>query len=220
MNVLHGVSLDVHPGEIVVLVGPNGAGKSTLVRTISGLCKPTSGSVVFQGHSIAGADPENITRLGLAHCPEGRMVFQRLTVEENLLTGYLPGRASFAEIVEDSYSRFPILKEKRHQFAGRLSGGQQQMLAIARALAAQPKMLILDEPSLGLSPLMINAVLEAVVELSDQGMTILLIEQNVGYALEIGDHAYVIEHGQVRMEGDTTTLLNSKEIERVYLAAN
>lgn len=147
------------------------------------------------------------------------MIFQRLTVEENLLTGYLPGPKSFAEILDESYARFPILKEKRLQFAGRLSGGQQQMLAVARALAAQPKLLILDEPSLGLSPLMINFVLETVIALSEQGMTILLIEQNVGYALDIGDHAYVIEHGEVRMQGSTEELLNSPEIERIYLAS-
>ena len=212
------MSLDVFPGEIVVLIGPNGAGKSTLVRTISGLLKPSTGSITFDGKAIGGAAPETITRLGLAHCPEGRMVFQRLTVEENLLTGYLPGARSFADVLENSYDRFPVLKEKRHQFAGRLSGGQQQMLAIARALASQPKMLILDEPSLGLSPLMINFVLESVVTLSELGMTILLIEQNVGYALEIGDHAYVIEHGKVRMQGSAEELMASPEIERIYLA--
>ena len=146
------------------------------------------------------------------------MIFQRLSVEENLLTGYLAGPKAFAEILEEAYERFPILKEKRNQLAGRLSGGQQQMLAIARALASQPKMLILDEPSLGLSPLMINFVLESVVALSELGMTVLLIEQNVGYALEISDHAYVIEHGSVRMQGPSEALLASPEIEQIYLA--
>lgn len=215
---MHGISLEVLPGEVVCVIGPNGAGKTTLLNTVSGLLRPSSGAIHFRGEPIAGAKPFLVARRGLGHCPEGRRVFQRLSVEENLATGFIEGRGPSLKILSDEvYALFPVLAERRSSPASRLSGGQQQMLAIGRALMGRPDLLMLDEPSLGLAPLVINQIFEIIIGLAAQGVAILLVEQNVGLALDVADYAYGIENGRVAVSGPAEKMRADPHIVEVYL---
>jgi branched-chain amino acid transport system ATP-binding protein len=218
---LHDISLAVAPGEVVALLGANGAGKSTTLRTISGLLKPTRGDILFHERSIRGRSPDDIIRMGIAHCPEERHVWPEMTVRENLQLGaYIcKDRQEIEQRVEKVVHRFPRLRERFSQLAGTLSGGEQQMLAIGRALMAEPKLLLLDEPSLGLSPRMSEEVLSVVVDLRNQGITIVLVEQNVHNALSVADRAYVFETGRVVAEDTSAALLQSPGVLKAYLGA-
>jgi branched-chain amino acid transport system ATP-binding protein len=218
---LKGVSLSVEKGQIVALIGANGAGKSTLLRSLSGLLAPARGSIMFDGEDIARCSPPQVLKRGIAHCPEGRHVFPDMSVEENLDMGaYL--RRDVGEIAADRariFDEFPRLAERRRQIAGTLSGGEQQMLAIGRALMSEPKLLLLDEPSLGLSPRMAEEVLSVIVELRSQGITILLVEQNVHNALSVADRAYVFETGRIVAHDTSAALLGNPDLLRAYLGA-
>lgn len=214
-----GVSVEVGEAEIVTLIGANGAGKTTTMRTICGLHKPTSGEVVFEGQRIDGLDPERINALGIAMVPEGRRVFPQLTVMENLEMGaYL--RTDHAQLrtdLEEIFQHFPILKERRKQLAGTMSGGQQQMLAMGRALMSGPKVLLLDEPSLGLSPLMTQQIAKIVKQLNAMGRTIVLVEQNARLAFLLAKHAYVMEIGRISMSGLAEDLKDDPKVRETYL---
>jgi branched-chain amino acid transport system ATP-binding protein len=217
---VRGVSLAVRAGEVVALLGANGAGKSTLLRTISGLIRPRAGRVHLAGRAIDRLDPTRIVRLGIAHAPEGRRVFGSLSVADNLRLGAAARRerASLAEERERLLDLFPILRERLHQAAGTLSGGEQQMLALARALMAKPRLLLLDEPSLGLAPLMVRAIFGTLAGLKRDGVTMLLVEQNVAAALELADRAYVLRTGEIRLEGAAAELRADPErIAHAYL---
>ncbi|MFN8622714.1 MAG: ABC transporter ATP-binding protein [Chloroflexota bacterium] len=218
IRALDGVTFRVNEGELVAIIGSNGAGKSTTLRTISGLLRPRSGSITYQGQEISKASTDRIVALGISHCPEGRRVFGRMTVRENLVLGGIqrPSAESETEI-ERMFELFPRLKERMDQPGGTLSGGEQQMLAIARALMSKPKLLILDEPSLGLAPLMVERVFEVVGELKRQGLTILLVEQNVHHALDVADRAYVMETGRITIEGTADALRHDRRVEDAYL---
>jgi branched-chain amino acid transport system ATP-binding protein len=209
----------VRPGELIALIGANGAGKTTTLKTISGLVKARRGEVGFRGADIAGLAPNKIVRQGLSHVPEGRQIFAKMTVWANLeLGGYLlRDREAVKERIANITALFPILGERKDQLAGTLSGGEQQMLAIGRALMGQPKLLLLDEPSLGLAPIMAHRVFKSIARLRDAGMTILLVEQNARAALHISDRAYVMETGKIIMEGPSGELLNHNQIKRAYL---
>ena len=215
---LHGVTLDVWPGEIVALIGSNGAGKSTTLRAISGLIRSEGGSVTFDGHDITNLRGDLIVRLGLAHIPEGRQIFGDQSVLDNLLLGgiTLESRTSH-DLAEQEIRRFPALRERRHQRAGTLSGGEQQMLAIARGLMSRPKMLLMDEPSMGLAPLLVRQVAQTILQLNAQGVTILLVEQMASMALAVADRAYVIQNGVVRLEGSSESVAHNPEVVRLYL---
>ncbi len=219
VQALHGISFSVLPGEVVALIGSNGAGKSTSLRAISGLMAPSAGSIRFKGHSIAGKRADEVLRAGISHCPEERHVWPEMTVEENLqLGGYIVNDPrELAGRVEKGFERFPRLRERRKQLAGTLSGGEQQMLAIARALMSEPELLLLDEPSLGLSPLLAQEVMGAVRELQKHGVTILLVEQNVHNALSVASRAYVLETGRVVASDTAEALLGNKDVLRAYL---
>ncbi|MCQ5364863.1 ABC transporter ATP-binding protein [Anoxybacillus salavatliensis] len=223
IRALHDVSLTVNEGEIVALIGANGAGKTTLLRTISGLLKPTSGKVFFEGEDITGKDAEQVVRKHLVHVPEHRQVFATLTVLDNLYLGAFHHYSkSGARIIEEDIKKvfrlFPILEERKRQLAGTLSGGQQQMLAIARGIMSKPRLLLLDEPTLGLAPIVAKEVLELVRELKREfGTTVLLIEQNVFASLKIADRGYVISHGQIVKSGASRELLSDKEVKEAYL---
>jgi branched-chain amino acid transport system ATP-binding protein len=218
---LFGLSLNVEQGEFVTLLGANGAGKTTTLRTISGLLKPARGRIEFEGRSIAGMPPSAIVKLGISHSPEGRRVWPFMTVEENLLLGgYVHRRQRPPESSADRiYELYPRLYERRRQLAGTLSGGEQQMLAIGRALMSEPKLLILDEPSLGLAPIMIDRTADLIQSIHRSGVTILLVEQNASLALQMSDRAYVIETGRLALEGDSATLLKSDYVQKSYLGA-
>jgi branched-chain amino acid transport system ATP-binding protein len=212
------VSLEVMPGEIVATLGPNGAGKTTLLRTLAGALKPQHGTVVFDGDALTGLTPETVVRRGVALVPEGRHVFPNLTVAENLAVGGI-ARSDHDELRDDLarwLERFPILGERADQFAGTLSGGEQQQLAIARALMARPRLLLLDEPSLGLAPIFVDRIFELIQQLRSEGVTVLLVEQNVHRAIEIADRAYVLSVGSVVASGATSELMED-ELERSYL---
>jgi len=220
IHALKGVSLHVREGEMVALIGANGAGKSTLVNTICGLIKPQKGKIEFQGRAVDGLSAEAIVRLGIALVPEGRQVFSTLSVEANLEMGAFIHRHHGEQIREDMarlFDRFPILDERRYQLAGTLSGGEQQMLAISRALMARPQLLVLDEPSMGLAPLVVKEIFQIIQELKQEGKTILLIEQNARAALQIADRGYVLETGKVVLQGEGTMLLEHREVQRAYL---
>lgn len=220
IHALKGVSLHVREGEMVALIGANGAGKSTLVNTICGLIKPQKGKIEFQGRAVDGLSAEAIVRLGIALVPEGRQVFSTLSVEANLEMGAFIHRHHGEQIREDMarlFDRFPILDERRYQLAGTLSGGEQQMLAISRALMARPRLLVLDEPSMGLAPLVVKEIFQIIQELKQEGKTILLIEQNARAALQISDRGYVLETGKVVLQGEGTMLLEHREVQRAYL---
>ena len=218
---LRGVSLRVETGELVALIGSNGAGKTTTLRTISGLLRPSSGTITFDGTDIARAPTDRIVELGISHCPEGRRIFDSLSVRENLVLGAV-SRSDHAVIATDLemvFGLFPLLKERLRQAGGTLSGGEQQMLAIGRALMSRPRLLLLDEPSLGLAPLMVERIFETIAELKRQGRTILLVEQNVHHALDIADRAYGMETGRMTLDGPAAVLRRNPQVERSYLGA-
>lgn len=219
---LKDIHLEVRPGELVVLLGSNGAGKSTLFRTISGLLRPSAGEVRFEGARLTGLAANAIVRKGVVQCPEGRKLFPELSVEKNLmLGGYVHRRqpSLLEETLEYVYRLFPVLREKRHVPAGSLSGGQQQMVAIGRALMARPKLLLLDEPSLGLAPLVVEQMLEAIREINAGGTMVLLAEQNAYAALQIAHRGYVIEQGRLTVEGTREELMRNEEVRRAYIGA-
>jgi branched-chain amino acid transport system ATP-binding protein len=219
IRALSGISLEVPKGQIVALIGANGAGKSTTLRAISGLVRPTSGSVDFQGASLAGLPSHEIVARGVAQAPEGRGIFLNLSVKENLELGaYLRrDRAAIEADRERAYALFPILKERRDQVSGTLSGGEQQMLAVARALMSRPTLLLLDEPSLGLAPQVVDRIFQVIQEINEAGVSLLLVEQNANMALQVAHHAYVLETGSIVMQGSGRDLLQSPEVRKAYL---
>ena len=217
---LRGVSLEVHKGRVVTVLGANGAGKTTLLKTLSGIMDPEKGTILFEGQEIQGKEPHKVVRSGIVHVPEGREVFPLLTVEENLALGAYT-RSDKAEIARDRdmvFSYFPILAERRKQEAGTLSGGQQQMLAIGRGLMLRPKIMLLDEPSLGLSPILTQEIFAILKRLNqDEGVTMMLVEQNAAVALDLADDGYVLELGRIVMSGNAEKLANSEDIKSFYL---
>ena len=217
---LRSVSLEVAAGEVVTILGANGAGKTTLLRTISGLISPSTGSIHFDGKRLEGVGPDVIVKLGISHCPEGRMLFPQLTVQKNLELGAYVHRRnkSVIETTKDEvYKLFPRLKERVKQAAGTMSGGEQQMLAIGRALMSKPRLLMLDEPSLGLAPLVVMDIMDTLVEVKKLGMAILLVEQNAAESLRIADRGYVLETGKVVMSGTREQLINDERVKQSYL---
>ena len=217
VQALTGISLTVNDGEIVSLIGANGAGKTTTLRTITGLEKAASGSIVFDGHDLTKITPSKIITLKLAHVPEGRHIFPQMTVAENLEMGAYADKTAMAQTMEDVYTRFPRLRERRRQLAGTLSGGEQQMLAVGRALMAKPKMILMDEPSMGLSPLLVQEIFDIIQEVNKAGITILLVEQNAKMALSISNRAYVLETGKISIEGDAAQLMDDPRVKKAYL---
>jgi branched-chain amino acid transport system ATP-binding protein len=216
---LFGVSLDVRAGEAVAVIGPNGAGKTTLLRAISKLIAPTTGSIVFQNESLAQVAAHEIVSRGIAHVPENRRLFPRLTVEENLRMGSysLNSRKHFAERLAYVFSLFPRLQERRQQVAGTLSGGEQQMCAIGRALMSGPKLLLLDEPSAGLAPVVVQSIFELMRRICAEGYTVLIVEQNIRQVLKVVNRAYLLEAGRIVLTGSSSELMESKELQKVYL---
>jgi len=221
VEALKGVSLEVRAGEVVVLIGGNGAGKSTLIRSVAGLVRCKSGSIVFDGWPCTGLRPHDAARMGIGHSPEGRLVFGDQSVRDNLVLGAFSrdDPHGVAEDIETSFRMFPRLRQRQHQLAGTLSGGEQQMLAIARALMCRPRLLLLDEPSLGLAPLVVREVFDVIKELKGRGMTILLVEQMANLALDVADRAYVLETGRITMDGSGPALLKDPRVRAAYLGA-
>lgn len=219
IEALCGISLEVRQGEVVAIVGHNGAGKSTLLKTISGLIQPTSGDICFEGKSIVGIDADKIVKKGIAHTPEGRQVFPDLTVEDNLTAGAYTRNDSAAikADIKKYYEQFPILGERRTQKAGLLSGGEQQMLVIARSLMSRPKLLLLDEPSLGLAPVIVDEVYRIITRIAADGTTILLVEQNAVRALDVADRAYVLANGDIELSGTGKELAENDSVRKAYL---
>ncbi|GHF41440.1 ABC transporter ATP-binding protein [Kitasatospora xanthocidica] len=219
IEAVKGISFTVNQGEVTTLIGTNGAGKTTTLRTLSGLLKPTSGRITFDGQDLSTVPAHKIVALGLAHSPEGRHIFPRMTIEENLLLGAFlrTDTAGITADVERAYGLFPILGERRKQAAGTLSGGEQQMLAMGRALMSQPKLLMLDEPSMGLSPLMMQKIMATIIELKASGTTILLVEQNAQAALSLSDQGYVMETGRIVLSGTGADLLHDESVRKAYL---
>ena len=218
INALKGVSFEVNEGEIVTLIGANGAGKSTILKTVSGLLRSKTGSINFLDKNISSVAPHKIVKQGLAHVPEGRRIFLQMSVEENLEMGaFTQGGKGVDEDLERVYEQFPRLKERRKQTAGTLSGGEQQMLAMGRALMSRPKLLMLDEPSMGLAPILVEQIFEIIKSLHDAGTTILLVEQNAQMALSVADRAYVLETGTITLSGTGEELIRSDEIRKAYL---
>ena len=212
------VSFEVNDGEIVTLIGANGAGKSTVLKTVSGLLHSTTGSITFENKELLRVAAHKIVPMGLAHVPEGRRIFQAMTVEENLEMGaYVTKPSLVAEHLENVYERFPRLKERKKQIAGTLSGGEQQMRAMGRGLMSDPKLLMLDEPSMGLAPILVEQIFDIIKELRDHGTTILLVEQNARMALKIADRGYVLETGKIVLSGTGAELLNSPAVKKAYL---
>ena len=217
---LHGISLQIKQGDIVTLIGANGAGKTTTLKTISGLLKPRAGEILYGGKNIAGLPPHQLVKLGIAHVPEGRMVFANLTVHENLMMGaYLQrDKQAIQRELEFVFGIFPRLKEREKQIAGTLSGGEQQMLSIGRALMSQPKFLMMDEPSLGIAPLLVKTIFEKIVEINrERGITILLVEQNANLALEISHFGYVLETGRILLQDTSAALRQNPQVRSAYL---
>jgi branched-chain amino acid transport system ATP-binding protein len=219
IRALQGVSLNVARGELVALIGSNGAGKTTVLRTISGLLRPSHGTITFEAADITRAATDRIVALGISHCPEGRRIFGGLSVAENLRLGAVAQRdkQAAADDLEMVFALFPLLKERLGQAGGTLSGGEQQMLAIGRALMSRPRLILLDEPSLGLAPLMVERIFETIAALKAQGRTILLVEQNVHHALDVADRAYVLETGRITLEGPADVLRRDPKVEQSYL---
>jgi branched-chain amino acid transport system ATP-binding protein len=219
VQALWDVSLHVDEGSIVALVGANGAGKSTLLKTISGTTSAKRGAILFSGKSLTNIPPQDIVEMGISHVPEGRRLFPNLTVNENLKLGaYIPrSRRSIAQSLERAYDLFPVLKSRMNQKAKALSGGEQQMLAIARAMMSQPRILMLDEPSLGLSPMLVRSMFELIMNLNRQKVTILLVEQNIYQALKIAHRAYVLKNGRIAMTGEGEELLSDPEVQKAYI---
>ena len=219
IRALKGISLKVAQGELVTLIGANGAGKSTTLKTISGLLRPKAGTLLYRGQPLDRLPPHKIVALGISHCPEGRHLFGRLTVTENLRLGAVQrrDRDNLHSDIEHIYKLFPVLKERSAQLAGTLSGGEQQMLAIGRALMSRPQLLLLDEPSLGLAPILVSIIFDTIRQLKQEGATILLVEQNARLALDIADRAYVMETGRVTLQGPAMELKHNPQIEHTYL---
>ncbi len=218
IHAIKGVSFEVNEGEIVTLIGANGAGKSTTLNTVAGLLKPRSGSILLHDQNVAGVSADKIVSKGMALCPEGRRVFLQMTVKENLeMGGFTRPASEIADSIEDVYQRFPRLKERYKQVAGTLSGGEQQMLAMGRALMSKPKLLMLDEPSMGLAPILVEQIFDIIKELHEAGTTILLVEQNAQMALSVADRAYVLETGSIVKEGPAQLLLNDDAVKNAYL---
>ena len=218
IHAIKGISLKVYPDEIVTLIGANGAGKSTTLNTIAGSLKPRSGQVVFEGKTISGLGASRVVKTGLSLCPEGRRVFQQMTVRENLeMGGFSRPNEEIAASLEDVFQRFPRLKEREKQVAGTLSGGEQQMLAMGRALMSKPKLLMLDEPSMGLAPILVEQIFDIIGELHRAGTTILLVEQNAQMALSIADRAYVLGTGRITISGDAKDVLADDRVRAAYL---
>ena len=218
IKAVKGISFEVNEGEIVTMIGANGAGKSTTMNTIAGLIKPVSGDVKFDGTSLEGVKPHKIVQMGIALCPEGRRVFQQMTVEENLqMGGYTRTDSENAQMIETVFERFPRLKERRRQVAGTLSGGEQQMLAMGRALMSRPKLLMLDEPSMGLAPILVQEIFDIIESINKLGTTILLVEQNASMALSIANRGYVLETGRIVKTGTGEQLLHDDDVRKAYL---
>ena len=217
-RVLDDVSLAVGEGELVALIGANGAGKTTVLRTISGILKPSAGTITFRGKSIRGADPDAIVRLGIAHCPEERKIWPDMSVQEHLELGaFIRHDREVGADMERIFETFPVLKERREQLAGTLSGGQQQMLAIGRALMSRPSLVLFDEPSLGLAPIMVETIGAMIAGIRDRGATVLLVEQNASLALRLADRAYVLETGRITLTGPARAMIENPEVHRAYL---
>lgn len=218
ITILRDVAFHVAEGEIVAIIGPNGAGKSTLLKTLSGLIAPSSGTIAFEGQPISGLKAHTITARGIAHVPEGGRLFANMSVHDNLLMGAFTNRGALRDgILAEIYGLFPVLRERQHQMARTLSGGQKQMLAIGRGLASRPRFLMLDEPSLGLAPKLIDGIYEQLHVLRERGLTVLLVEQNITYALELADRGYVLENGRIVMEGRGSELASNTHIKKHYL---
>ena len=220
IHAIKGVSFEVNEGEIVTLIGANGAGKSTTLNTVAGLLRPRSGSITFDGKPMGNIPCNKTVSLGMALCPEGRRIFQQMTVRENLeMGGFTRPKAEIPVSMEEMFTRFPRLKEREKQIAGTLSGGEQQMLAIARAMMSKPRLLMLDEPSMGLAPILVEQIFDIIKELHAAGVTILLVEQNAQMALSIADRAYVLETGKVTMSGSANDLLHNDAVRKAYLGS-
>ena len=221
-QILAGVSMRIEEGELVCLLGANGAGKSTIFKTISGLIRPWRGEILFEGEAMNRKSPDRIVRRGISLCPEGRKLFPRLSVRKNLMMGAYTryrDRKEVAETLRDVYELFPILEDRSEQDAGTLSGGEQQMLAIGRALMCRPRLLLLDEPSLGLAPLVVKKIMETIADINRRGVTVFLSEQNAGMALGISNRGYVLENGRVALEGEASELAGNEEVKRAYIGA-
>lgn len=219
IQAIKGISFDVKEGEVIALIGANGAGKTTTLHTITGLKKATSGSIMFEGQNLLKTPAHKIVSLGMAHIPEGRRIFPTLSVFQNLKLGAYTrnDKKEMAETIEKIYKRFPRLEERKNQLAGTLSGGEQQMLAMGRALMSQPKIILMDEPSMGLSPLYVSEIFDIIKEISQSGTTVLLVEQNAKKALSIADRAYVLETGKIVMAGDASKMMDDESIKKAYL---
>ena len=219
INAIKKISFDVNEGEVIALIGANGAGKTTTLHTITGLLKAKSGSVMFEGQELLKTPPHKIVEMGMAHVPEGRRIFQQLTVYKNLTMGAFTrkDKGAIEETLKMVYSKFPRLEERKKQVAGTLSGGEQQMLAMGRALMSKPKIVLMDEPSMGLSPLFVAEVFKIIEEIRAGGTTVLLVEQNAKKALEIADRAYVLETGKIVLSGDAKELMNNDSVKKAYL---
>ncbi len=217
IHAIQGVSFEVNEGEIVTLIGANGAGKSTIIKTISGLLRSKTGSISFQGNPLSSVEPHKIVKMGIAHVPEGRRIFKQFTVEENLEMGAYMYKKGVKEDMEKIYTRFPRLMERRRQVAGTLSGGEQQMLAMGRALMSRPKLLMMDEPSMGLAPMLVQQIFDIIKELNEAGTTILLVEQNALMALTIAHRGYVLETGRMVTTANAAELLADDTVKKSYL---
>jgi branched-chain amino acid transport system ATP-binding protein len=217
ITALHGISFDVQKGEIVTLLGANGAGKTTTLRMLSGLHSPVSGQILFEGQDISRTKAHQFSSLGISHVPEGRRIFPQMTVEENLEMGAFGRRGSYSDDMDKMYETFPILKDRRKQLGGNLSGGEQQMLAIARALMANPRLLLLDEPSMGLAPMIVETIFRIIGEIRDGGTTVFVVEQNASQALRLADRGYVMENGRIVFSDKASNLLHDERVRAVYL---
>ena len=219
IQALKGISFHVNQGEVIALIGANGAGKTTTLQTLTGILSPKSGSIVFEGKDLTRTPAHKIVEMGMAHVPEGRRVFADMSVYENLLLGAYTrkDKAEIAESLASVYKRFPRLEERKGQRAGTLSGGEQQMLAMGRALMSRPRIILMDEPSMGLSPIFVNEIFDIIKEVSESGTTVLLVEQNAKKALSIADRAYVLETGSITMDGKAEDLLNDEAVQKAYL---
>ena len=217
ITALHSISLEVNKGEIVTLLGANGAGKSTTLRMLSGLQSASEGQILFEGNDITNTKPHNFTTLGISHVPEGRRIFPQMTVDENLDMGAFSRKDSYGEDIEKMFNMFPILKDRRKQLGGNLSGGEQQMLAIARALMSHPRLLLLDEPSMGLAPMIIENIFQIIGDIRNTGTTVFLVEQNAAQALRLADRGYVMENGRIAFSDKAENLLNDPRVRAVYL---
>ena len=219
IKAIKGVSFDVNEGEIIALIGANGAGKTTILHTITGLIQAKKGSIVFDGKELTKTPPHKIVSMGMAHVPEGRRIFQQLSVLENLKLGAYTrkDKSEIASTLKMVYERFPRLEERKNQVAGTLSGGEQQMLAMGRALMSKPKIILMDEPSMGLSPLLVSEIFDIIKVINESGTTVLLVEQNAKKALSIADRAYVLETGNITLSGDAKDLINDESVKKAYL---